>query len=54
VLKESVKEVACRKPESPLKGGKHHDFLNVGCQDILPCGRPPLKHNAIREKLILN
>jgi hypothetical protein len=49
-----LKEVRRREPESLLKnGGEHHDFLGIGCRDVLPSGRLPLEHAAIREKVIL-
>jgi hypothetical protein len=55
MLEESVKEVVGREPKFPLEeGGEHHDFLGIGCWNVLPYGRPPLKHGTIREKVILD
>jgi hypothetical protein len=54
MMKESTKKVAGWEPKSPLKGGKHHDFSGIGCWNVLLGGRLPLKHNVIREKVILN
>jgi hypothetical protein len=55
VLKESVQEVTCQESKSPLEeGGEHHSFVGIGCREVYPYGRPPLEHNTIWEKVILN
>jgi hypothetical protein len=48
VLEESAKEVTSREPKSSLEeGGEHHDFLGIGCWDVLPYGKSPLEHGMI-------
>jgi hypothetical protein len=55
MLEEVAKEVAGRKTKSPLEErGKHHNLFSIGCWDVLPFGRPPLKHHTIWEKMILD
>jgi hypothetical protein len=55
MLEKSTQEIASREPESLLEEwGEHHNFLGIGCRDVLPSGRLPLEHEAIREKVILN
>jgi hypothetical protein len=55
VLEETKKEITGRELESSLeKGREHHDLFGIGCRDVLPYSRPPLKHSSIREKVILD
>jgi hypothetical protein len=44
VVQKAVKEIAGWKTKPTLKGGKHHNFICVGCWDILTGGRTPLQH----------
>jgi hypothetical protein len=53
VIKESAQEIVGWEAKSVLKErGKHHNLLFVGCWDVFPDGRMPLKHDAIREKVV--
>jgi hypothetical protein len=55
VVDESVEEIIDQKTESALaEGGKHHDFVGIGCQDALPDGRVPLQYLTVREKMVRN
>jgi hypothetical protein len=50
VLEEAAKKVTGRVSKSPLEEGtKHHNLFSVGCWDVLPFGRTPLKHGVIQE-----
>jgi hypothetical protein len=50
-----MKEITGRETESALEeDGEHHNLLGVGCQDVLPFGRLPLKHHEIQEEVILS
>jgi hypothetical protein len=55
VLEKTLKEVAGRKTKFMLEvGGEHHNLFSIGCQDVLPFGRPPLKYHTIWEEMVLN
>jgi hypothetical protein len=36
------------------EAGEHHNFICVGCWDILTGGRVPLQHLGIQEKIALD
>jgi hypothetical protein len=52
VIKESVEEITGQEAESTLKGGKHHNFSRIGCRKIFTCGRAPLQHDVVEEKVV--
>jgi hypothetical protein len=53
VIKEYAEEIAGWEAESALKGGgKHHNFIRIGCRKVFTSGRAPLQHDTIREKVI--
>jgi hypothetical protein len=54
MVKKAAEEFIGRKTKSMLEGGEHHDLFSVGCWDVLPFGRPPVKHRVIREEMVLN
>jgi hypothetical protein len=55
MLEKATEEVAGTKTKSPLEeGGEHHNLFSVGCQDVLPFGRMPLKHRAIWDEMVLD
>jgi hypothetical protein len=55
VVEKATKEVASRETESPLEErAEHQDLFSIGCRDVLPFGRLPLKHHAVREEMILD
>jgi hypothetical protein len=55
VIKEFMKEITGWKAKSVLKeGGKHHNFICIGCRKIFTGGRTPLQHGAVREKVVHN
>jgi hypothetical protein len=55
VFKESVKEITGWEAKSTLKGGgKHHNFIRIGCWKVFTNGRVPLQHGTICEKVIHN
>jgi hypothetical protein len=55
VIKESAEEIVGRETESALKkGGKHHNFISIGCRNIFTNGGAPLQHSVIWEKVIRN
>jgi hypothetical protein len=55
VIKESAEEITCREAESALKeGGKHHNFISIGCRKIFTGDRAPLQRDAIRKKVVRN
>jgi hypothetical protein len=50
---EATLEVAGRKAKSALKEGrKHHNFLGIGCWDVLTCSRSPLERGLIWDKMV--
>jgi hypothetical protein len=54
MIKEAVQEVAGWKAKSALKGRKHHNFLGIGCWDVLTYSRSPLEHIRIWDKMVFN
>jgi hypothetical protein len=53
LIKESVEEFTGREAESALKkGGKHHNFISIGCRKIFTNGGVPLPHSAVWEEVI--
>jgi hypothetical protein len=54
MLEKTKEEVTGRKNESPLEEGERHNLIGIGCRDVLPFGRPPLKYHAIREEMVLD
>jgi hypothetical protein len=55
VLEETVKEGIAKEPKSLLEeGGEHYNLFGIGCWDVLPYGRPPLKYDTIQEKVMLD
>jgi hypothetical protein len=54
MIKEFVEEIASWDAESALKGGKHHDFICIGCRNLFTGSRAPLQHGTIREKVVHN
>jgi hypothetical protein len=54
MVEKTAEEVIGGKTKSMQEGGEHHNFLSVGCWDVLPFGRPPLEHCTIRVEAILN
>jgi hypothetical protein len=53
VIKESAEEIAGREVESALKdGGKHHNFICIGCRKIFTYGKAPLQYDAVWEKVV--
>jgi hypothetical protein len=55
VIKEPAEEITGCDAESALKeGGKHYNFICIGCRKIFACCRKPLQHGAVREKVVRN
>jgi hypothetical protein len=54
VVKESAEEITGREAESVLKGGKHHNFIHIGCGKVFVDGRTPLQHDTVWEKVVRN
>jgi hypothetical protein len=55
VIKESVEEIIGQETESALKeGGKHHNFICIGCRKIFTGCRAPLQHDSVQEKVDRN
>jgi hypothetical protein len=42
VVKKAMEEIADWEPKFALEGGEHHDFIGVGCWNVLTGGRAPL------------
>jgi hypothetical protein len=54
MVEKATEEVTGQKTKSPLEErGKHYDLFSIGCRDVLPFGRPPLKHHTVQEEMIL-
>jgi hypothetical protein len=52
VVKKDAEEIVDQESKSALEeGGKHHDFVGVGCWNVLTVGRAPLQHLTVREKV---
>jgi hypothetical protein len=52
VVQESVEEIIDRETKPTLKeGDEHHNFICVGCRNVLVGGRVPLQHNVVWEKM---
>jgi hypothetical protein len=50
-----MEEILDWETEPALKeGGEHHNFICVGCWDVLVGGRAPLQHRAVWEKMAHN
>jgi hypothetical protein len=55
VVQESTEEIVGWETEPVLEvGGEHHNFICVGCQDILAGGRVPLQHRTVWVKIARN
>jgi hypothetical protein len=55
MIKEATQEVVGWKSKATLKErGKHHNFLGIGCWDVLSNSRLPLEHGLIWEKTIFD
>jgi hypothetical protein len=54
MIKESVEEITGRDAESALKGGKHHNFICIGCRKIFAGRRTSLQHGVVQEKVVHN
>jgi hypothetical protein len=54
VIQESAEEIADRETEPMLEGGEHHNFICVGCWNVLVGGRAPLQHRVVWEKMARN
>jgi hypothetical protein len=55
VIQESIEEIADRETEPMLEeGGEHHNFICVGCWNVLAGGRAPLQHRVVWEKMARN
>jgi hypothetical protein len=55
MLEKAAEEVVGRKTESSLEErSEHHNLLSIGCRNVLPFDRSPLKHCMIWEEIILN
>jgi hypothetical protein len=55
VIKESVEEIAGEEVESALnEGGKHHDFIHIGCRKIFTGDKVLLQHDVVWEKVVRN
>jgi hypothetical protein len=55
VVQESVEEIIDRKTEPTLEEGcEHHNFIGIGCRDVLTGSRAPLQHRAVWEKMAFN
>jgi hypothetical protein len=54
VIKEFAKEITGREAESALKGGKHHNFICIGCRMIFANGGTPLQHDTVWVKVVCN
>jgi hypothetical protein len=47
-----MEKIADWESKSALEeGGEHHDFIGVGCWNLLTGGRAPLQHLTVREKV---
>jgi hypothetical protein len=50
-----VEEITDWESEPALEeGSEHHNFIYIGCWDILTDSRAPLQHLAIQEKTALD
>jgi hypothetical protein len=47
-----MEEIAGWEAETTLKGGKHNNFICIGCGKIFAGGRMPLQHGAVWEKVV--
>jgi hypothetical protein len=48
VVQKTAKEIAGSKTKPTLEeGGEDHNFICVGCWDVLADGRAPLRHLAL-------
>jgi hypothetical protein len=55
MLEEAAEEVVDRKTESQLEEGREHlNLFSIGCWNVLPFCRPPLKHRVIQEEIVLD
>jgi hypothetical protein len=55
VIKESAEEITGMEAESALKeGGKHQNFVCIGCREIFTGSRTPLQHGEVWEKVVHN
>jgi hypothetical protein len=55
VVQESAEEIVDREAEPTLKeAGEHHNFICVGCRDVLAGSRVPLLHRVVLEKMVHN
>jgi hypothetical protein len=55
VVKESAEEITDWDTEPMLEeGGEHHNLISIGCRDVLPSGKAPMKHHAVWEKMVHN
>jgi hypothetical protein len=51
VDKKVAEEITGWESKSALEeGGEHHDFIGVGCWNVLTSGRAPLQHLTVKEK----
>jgi hypothetical protein len=52
VVQKTVKEITDWKTKPTLEeGGEYHNFICVGCQNVLTGGRAPLQHPTVWEKM---
>jgi hypothetical protein len=55
VLQESTEKIADWEAKPVLEeGGEHHNFISVGCQNVLAGGRAPLQHHTVWVKMARN
>jgi hypothetical protein len=55
VIQESTEEITDRETEPMLEeGGEHHNFICVGCWNVLAADRAPLQHRVVWEKMARN
>jgi hypothetical protein len=55
VVKKATEEITYWESKSALEeGGEHHDFIGVGCWNVLTGGRAPLQHVTVRENVACN
>jgi hypothetical protein len=54
VVEKSTEEITSRVQPALEERGKHHNFVCIGCGNVFSDGRPPLQHDTIGEKIVLN
>jgi hypothetical protein len=54
VVLESTEEIVDRETEPALEeGGKHHNLICIGCQDVLTGGMEKMVHNELADLIFI-